>query len=239
MKPPARRPSPRMLPLSPLPALALFFALVAMPFSQAQTAANAGTVTGRVFNPATEEYVRDAQIRAVATGETVFTAAGGFYQISGLPAGEVALVLSYAGLPDITRTVTVAAGATATLDFDLPVARPATTGGDDDVVQLEKFTVTSEREGQAKVIMRQRASMDIGQSISSDLFGSDPEGNIGEFLRNVPGIFVNSVSGEASNVSIGGLPAEYTNVTVDGMAAGAANPPAAILTPSRARPPSS
>ncbi|WP_277557544.1 TonB-dependent receptor [Ereboglobus sp. PH5-10] len=217
----------RHLPLSLLAALAVLISLPGVA-ARAQTAANAGSgaVTGRVFNPATKEYVRDAQIRAVPTGETVFTEAGGFYQISGLPAGEVALVLSYAGLPDITRTVTVAAGATATLDFDLPVARaPAVTGGDDDVVQLEQFTVTSEREGQAKVIMRQRASMDIGQSISSDLFGSDPEGNIGEFLRNVPGIFVNSVSGEASNVSIGGLPAEYTNVTVDGMAAGAANPP--------------
>jgi TonB-dependent receptor len=197
------------------------------------TATGAGAVTGRVFNPVNEEYVRDAQVRVAATGETVFSEAGGFYQIFGLPAGEVTLELHYIGFPIVTRTIAVAAGATATLDFELPapgagVLAPATPGGTGagvtgEVVQLEKFVVTSEREGQAKAIMRQRASMDIGHTIASDIFGDDPEGNIGEFLRNVPGIFINTAAGEATSVAIGGLGAEYTNVTVDGISISTAN----------------
>ncbi|WP_334319617.1 TonB-dependent receptor, partial [Termitidicoccus mucosus] len=227
MSPFVRHSAPRQLPPAFRPVLALLLVLVAAPFppARAQPAANAvtGAVTGRVFNPATDEYVRDALIRATATGETVFTEAGGFYQISGLPAGEAALVLSYAGLPDVTRTVAIRAGATATLDFELPAAAPGGADADGKVVQLEAFTVTSEATGQAKVVMRERASMDVGTSVSSDLFGSDPEGNIGEFLRNMPGIIVNSTAGEATSVSIGGLPSEYTNVTVDGVSTTVAN----------------
>ncbi len=212
------------LPLAILPALALILVCATLSALHAQTAAKPGSITGRVFNPAADEYVRDAQIRNAATGETVFTAAGGFYEMFGLPVGEATIVLSYAGLPDVARTVTITAGATATLNFELPLPTgPTTAATTDDVVQLEKFTVTSEREGQAKVIMRERASLDIGTSVSSDLFGSDPEGNIGEFLRNMPGIIVNSTAGEATSASIGGLPSEYTNVTVDGVSTTVAN----------------
>jgi TonB-dependent receptor len=229
---------PALLFLSP-PAMFLALAAVTAPPAWAQSAAGAGGVTGRVFNPAAEEYVRDAQIRAAATGETVFTGEGGFYSISALPAGENTLTLSYAGLPDVVRAVTVAPGATATLDFELPLAgggagtaaaspagaTPSSSAGagKDEIVKLEAFVVTSDREGQAKVTMRERASMNIGTSISSDLFGSDPEGNIGEFLRNVPGIFVNTTGGEPNSVALGGLSSDYTNITIDGVSVTAAN----------------
>ncbi|OAM90763.1 TonB-dependent receptor [Termitidicoccus mucosus] len=196
--------------LAKLPIL-LLTALLALPSAHAQTV-RTGSVTGRVYNPSTEEYVSNARIRVAQTGETAVSEMGGFYHISNLTPGEVTLELSYAGYSNVAATVAVAAGATTTKDFELPASR------DDDVVQLERFTVSAEREGQAKAIMDQRASMNLTQVVSSDVFGNDPEGNIGEFLRNVPGVFINTELGEVTSVSFGGLSAEYVNVTVDGLA---------------------
>lgn len=235
---PANRRVPLSTPFSRvLPLLFGILFLSAPGLTHAAASKDTGTVAGRVYNPDSAEYVRDAQVRALSTGETVYTEAGGFYQISGLPAGNVSLVLSYAGMPDVTRNATVVAGETARLDFDLPVAgsgvrapksetsagNATVAGKDDDVVVLEAVSVTAQREGQAKMTMRERSMMEIGQSISSDLFGDDPEGNVGEFLRNIPGILVNVNSGEATDVSIGGLTSEYTNISVDGESATIAN----------------
>jgi TonB-dependent receptor len=208
----------------------LLATLCLTPPARAQSAGT-GAVSGRVYNPETQEYVRNARIRVVSTGEVVVSEQGGFYQITNLAPGEVSLRLRYIGYPDVISKVTVAAGVTATLDFDLPAstatATAATTAAgtviEGEIVQLEKFTVTSDRTGQAKAIMQQRASMDIGHVIASDVFGDDPEGNIGEFLRNVPGIMISTSSGEVTSVGLGGLSPEYTNVTVDGVALASAD----------------
>ncbi|MDR0901831.1 MAG: TonB-dependent receptor, partial [Opitutaceae bacterium] len=180
-----------------------------------------GTVAGRVLNPATGEYVRNARIRALPSGEVAISENGGFYQITHLPPGEVTLELSYAGHPGVTRRVTIAADATATVDFELAAA--GGTGVSGEVVQLERFIVSTEREGQAKVIMEQRASMNISQHVAADVFGDNTEGNIGEFMRNLPGVLVNTSEGEVTNVNLGGLGAEYTSVTIDGVTLATAN----------------
>ncbi len=207
---------PKLYPLLCL--LALFAAL---PPTWAQSA-KTGSVSGRVFNPVTEEYVRNAQVRVVQTGEAAISETGGFYYLSGLPAGEVTLELRYIGYPVITTKATITSGATTTVDFEL--LAPATGGASqEEIVQLEKFVVSSEREGQAKAIMDQRASLNLTHVVSSDAFGSDPEGNIGEFLRNIPGVFLDTDQGEVTSVSFGGLSAEYVNVTVDGISLAAAD----------------
>jgi TonB-dependent receptor len=234
----------------------LLATLCLTPPARAQSAGT-GTVSGRVYNPETGEYVRNARIRAAGTGEVAISEQGGFYQITNLPPGEATLVLSYAGFPDVTVKAAVAAGTTATVDINLPAdadadtgAAPSAssagtsasagagatgttaagtttgttasaagtgTGADGDVVKLEAFTVTSDRSGQAKVIMEQRASMNIAQHVAADVFGDNTEGNIGEFLRNLPGVLVNTSEGEVTNINLGGLGAEYTAVTIDGV----------------------
>ncbi|AWI09689.1 TonB-dependent receptor domain-containing protein [Ereboglobus luteus] len=201
------------------PLFALLGLLVALPSAQAQSAGT-GSVSGRVFNPATAEYIRNAQVRALQTSETTLSESGGFYQLTHLPPGEVVIEMSYVGFQTVRSTVTIVAGQTATLEFTLsPEGRAPGGTADDDIVQLEKFVVSTEREGQAKVIMGQRASMNIGQHVASDVFGDNTEGNIGEFMRNLPGVMLNTSDGEVQNVSLGGLGAEYTSVTIDGVPA--------------------
>jgi hypothetical protein len=55
-------------------------------------------------------------------------------------------------------------------------------------LRLAAYTVSGEREGNAKAIMEQRNSMNITNSVASETFGDVSEGNIGEFLKHLPGV---------------------------------------------------
>ena len=72
------------------------------------------------------------------------------------------------------------------------------------VVKLDQFVVSSEREGNAKAIMEQRNSMNITNSVASDVFGDVAEGNVGEFLKHMPGIELDHARAEdVAGVAVG------------------------------------
>ena len=202
-------------------AFALLFMLM-LPALLAQT--GTGSISGRIFNPATGEYLRNAQIRLESTGQTVGSDNGGNYRISPVPEGPVTIVVSYTGYHSVTATVEVAAGATVARDFELISSlqeAPATNS--DTPIKLDTFTISSAREGNAKAIMNQRNSMDITNSVSSDAYSDVAEGNVGEFLKHMPGVVLNLVEGEARTVSLRGLGPEYTAVTLNGISLASAD----------------
>jgi TonB-dependent receptor len=175
----------------------------------------AGMITGRVFNPATGEFLRNAQVRVEQTGQSTASEQGGEFRLSPVPAGKVTLVVTYTGYRTATATVDVAPGGTATQNFDLVSTLDTSADG---VVKLQAFTVASEREGAAKAIMDQRNSMNITNTVASDTFGDNAEGNLGEFLKHLPGVELDLFYGEVRTVRLGGLGSEYTSVTMDGIA---------------------
>src|ERR1051326_232086 len=67
----------------------------------AATAAHAqsgtGSISGRVFNPSTGEYVRNAEVRVQGTNELVTTGSDGSFTLSNVPAGSASLSVSYTG----------------------------------------------------------------------------------------------------------------------------------------------
>ncbi|MBL9200508.1 MAG: TonB-dependent receptor, partial [Opitutaceae bacterium] len=85
------------------------------------------------------------------------------------------------------------------------------------VQKLDAFVVRSEREGNAKALMEQRRSMNLTNSLSSDVFGDVAEGSVGEFLKNVPGVDVDYVGPDARGPRLRGLDPQYVGVSVDGM----------------------
>ena len=93
--------------------IALFFAGIALALAPVQAASSAstppstGAVEGRVFNPATGEYIRNAEVRIQGTGVLETTAADGRYRISNVPTGSVAVTVSYTGYQVATANVTV------------------------------------------------------------------------------------------------------------------------------------
>jgi hypothetical protein len=170
--------------------------------------ASTGRVVGRIFNPSTGEYVRNAEIRVQGTQSTVYSEEGGVYQIDNVPAGSATLQVAFSGYETVSATVTVAAGAAVTRDFELvsTLVKPASK---DEILQISKFVVTTEREGNAKAIMEQRRNMNISTSVAADSFGDVTEGNVGEFLKFLPGVDVEYVDGVSRGPRIGGLDQSY------------------------------
>ena len=204
-------------------AFTVLLGLVSNCLLSAQTASGAGGLLGRVLNPANGEYVRNAQLRLVETGATTVSEAEGFFSFSALPAGRLTLVVTYTGYHTVTAPVDIASGATTTKNIELISTLQDATPSADGTVKLAAFTVASEREGSAKAIMDQRKSMNVTNTVASDAFGDNAEGNIGEFLRNMPGVELDLFYGEVRNVRLRGLSSEYTSVTVDGISLASAD----------------
>jgi TonB-dependent receptor len=210
-----------MTSMHPNPLRTLFALVVALltalpAFAQATT----GTIVGQVFNPSTGEFLRNAQVRIVESGDTTISADEGLFRLSPVPAGRVTVEVSYTGYRNVTASVDVAAGATVTKNFELVSTlqeAAKTTTAADGTVKLQAFTVSSEREGSAKAIMDQRNSMNITNTVASDAFGDNAEGNVGEFLKHLPGVELDLFYGEVRTVRLGGLGSEYTSVTMDGI----------------------
>ncbi len=183
---------------------------VALPVAAFAQAAASGSISGQVLNSATKQYLGNAEVRVVGTDLVTITGSGGNYVLSNVPAGEVKVSVSYTGLDTLEQTVSVSAGQATKADFNL------TAGQYDQAVKLDTFVVSSAREGNAKAISEQRQALNIKTVIASDTFGDVPEGNLGEFLKLLPGITVDYVEADVRNIRVRGLPPKYATVTFDG-----------------------
>jgi len=175
---------------------------------QAET--GAGVVRGRVLNTATGEYVRNAEIRVQGTTIVAFSEAGGDFRLTNVPSGDVTVVVKYTGLQDARAVVTVEPGQQATLDVALSPQSYA--AGD----AVEAVTITARRDGQAGAIMERRASTNAKTVVAADNFGALTMGDVGEFMKNMPGISLDYTEVDATAVRIGGLDPKYSTFTTDG-----------------------
>jgi TonB-dependent receptor len=195
-------------------ALPLFLLAVTLPL-RAQTAPTGG-VRGRVFDAATQEYVRNAEVRVEGTPFVAYTENGGVYQLVGVPAGAVTVVVSYAGMQPVKSVVTIAPGQIVAQDLDLKEAAAGGPKANGELVQLGRFVVSAEAEGQAKAVMERRASVNAKNVVASDNYGDLTMGDVGEFLKSMPGLSLDYVEVDTSAVRIGGLDPKYSLFTTDG-----------------------
>jgi iron complex outermembrane receptor protein len=188
----------------------------------AQKTGASGTIAGRIFNPTSGEYVRNAQVRVESTGQVTVSESSGRYRLTNVPLGQQTVSVTFTGYQVESAVVQVSAGATATQDFSLTSTVVA--GSQGTVIKLPDFVIVSQREGNAKAIMDQRQSMNITNTVASDIFGDDGEGNVAEFLKHLPGVAMEGSFGEPRNIGLRGLGSEYTSVTIDGAAISSADP---------------
>jgi len=174
--------------------------------AQAQTA----TVTGRVLNQATGDYLKYAQIQIVGSDQSTYSEEGGYYTLTNVPAGEVKLTATYTGLDTKNVTVTVPAEGVVRQDINLTTAEYG------DVVKLDEVRVSGVREGNSKAIVIQKIALNFKMVIATDTFGDVAEGNVGEFLKLLPGISVDYVDNDVRSTRIRGLPPKYNTTTMDG-----------------------
>ncbi len=174
-----------------------------------------GTINGHVFNSVNKEYVANAEVHLAGTNITVPTESGGYFNLARVPTGTATVTVNYAGFAPLSAEIQVAAGQTVNHEFELGGAGVAAKDADS-VVKLETFTVTTEKDGNAKALQHQRNSMNLSRSVAADSFGNVTEGNVGEFLKYLPGVELEYVEADTRGPRIGGMSSEYASVTLDG-----------------------
>lgn len=200
--------------------LAAVVALVVGGPAGAQNASDAtGSIEGRVLNRTQGQYLNNARVAIAGTTISTFTDQGGFYRLAGVPAGAATVRASYTGLAEASAAVTVAAGRSVTADFALVSStQPVGPEGRGDTLRLDPFVVTSQRETNASNIAtnEQRVAANIKNVVASDAFGDVTEGNVGEFVKYLPGVTVDYVAADVRTISVRGFADNFTNVTADG-----------------------
>ncbi len=177
-------------------------ALVAAPLT-----AIAASLTGNVSNVATGNLLEGARVEIPALGLATLSDSTGRYTFSALPAGTHEVVVSYLGLDPVRATITVAASASATRDFDLTTA----------IYRLDAFKVTGEREGAAAALTAQRNAENLKNVVATDSFGNLPNLNAAEVAIRLPGIAgIPDDGGTYTGFSIRGMGPGLNTVTLDG-----------------------
>lgn len=218
---------PRMKISRPFAACAWLLALTTSAPLNAQaasaaagTTAQTGTVNGRIQNAATGQSLNNARVTVRGTGRVVFTDESGTYLVPSVPAGNITLQFFFTGLDPQEITLQVAAGQSVERNVDL--TNTARYGAKDGTIKLDAFTVGTTRDTNADSIAtnEQRFAANIKNVISADAFGEVTDGNVGEFLKFLPGITAeyDAESGSSvSSVAVRGFPTSMAVVSGDGM----------------------
>ncbi len=182
-------------------------------------AASAAAVSGRVQNVATGQYLNNARVAVRGTDLVVFTDETGTYRLAGVPAGPVVLDVSYTGLD--AREVRLEAAPGQTVERHVELTSVARYGASAGVVQLDAFTVASARETDAEAIAinEQRFAPNIKNVVAADSLGDVMDGNIGEFMKFLPGVIPEydyEDGTTVSAISIRGFSPHMVDIATDG-----------------------
>lgn len=180
-----------------------------------------GTVTGRVMNASNGNYMPNVVVRVPGTNLSATTNNFGEYVLRDVPAGTTSLNVEYMGLDNVSESVTVPAGLSVQKDFTLGDGARRSADG---TVVLTEYRVEGDRFKNAAdiAINAERQSVNIKNVISTEEFGEIPGGNVGEFIKFLPGVELEYggtyiAPTDAFGISIRGFGAEDTNIMIDGV----------------------
>jgi len=201
--------------------LALTLATAVPTIAVAQTTATApqstGSISGRVQNVATSQYLNNARVSVKGSNNTVFTDKDGTYRLVNVPSGPVTLEVFFTDLDLASIPLILAPGGLLTQDVNLTsVARYGQQG--DGTIKLDAFIVAQDKETDAQAIAtnEQRFAPNIKNVMSTDSLGDVLGGSVGEFMKFLPGVTVESDLADVSGVSIRGIGGGMTSITQDG-----------------------
>jgi iron complex outermembrane receptor protein len=210
-------PTPRSatLPGRLVSLLSLTLAAIIPPV-QAQPATGTATLTGRVQNEVTGQYLNNARVSVRGTDQTVFTDETGTFRLPGLRAGAATVEAFYSGLDPVTAAIDLKAGETARRDFNL--TSRSNYGGAGNVVKLDAFVLSSSKltEGESLATNEQRFAPNVKNVVATDAFGDVAEGNVAEFMKFLPGVTIEYSDASPNAVAVRGFDPNLTSVTMDG-----------------------
>ncbi len=173
-----------------------------------------GTIAGRVKDIRTGQYLENARVTVENTSLRTQTDSFGQFRLSGVPTGTAEVTVFYTGYFSTTQTIEVSESITAQLEVDLR-SRSAFES-EDEVYELSAFVVKSQYDAAAAAIHEQRFSETNKAVIDSEALGNINEGNIGEFVKFLPGISINYVAADVRSIEVRGMGDTFTPITVDG-----------------------
>jgi len=187
------------------------------PARNAASSGGSGIVTGRVRNATNGSYLANARVGLEGTDSVTFTSDAGEFTLRGVPAGPARLRVFHTGLEPAVLDLAIEPGATLTREVSLTRAGLADPRADSPV-QLDAFLVESQRETNAAAIAinEQRFAANLMNVVAGDEYGDIGEGNVGAFLKFIPGVVVDMAGFQPNTVSVRGVPANNTPLTVDG-----------------------
>lgn len=184
----------------------------------AQAETMTGSIVGRVQNVLTGAYLNQARVSLQGTHHTVFTDPFGQFRLMNVPAGLVVIEIFYTGLD--TQKITVEVPAGATVEREIGLSSSSRPGMEGPVVQLDAYQVSVDREmtAQALATNEQRFASNIKSVVSTDSLGDVLGGNVGEFMKMLPGVVAGYSGSEIIGISVRGFGAAQTTVASDGVA---------------------
>lgn len=181
--------------------------LTLAPALPAQTAT--GRLSGTVTSSTTGNALQGARVSLPSLGKSTLSDSAGHFVFFDVPPGEVSVVASYSGFDEGSATVSVGSAAGA----EVALALSST-----DVVTLEKYTVSSMKEGQALAVTEQRNAGNVKNVVALDEWGVLPTQNVAELLTRMPGVSFSVDEDNLMNyISIRGQPNTFTSLNIDGM----------------------
>lgn len=166
-------------------------------YSQKKTDANIfGHITGN------NTHIPFATVSIKGTTMGVNTDETGHYQLINLPAGTHTLIARYVGFKPSEKEVTIRAGETLEINFDL----------EKDILGLEEVVVTADRNE-----MKRTESVTIVNTLSPKLFSSAQSVTLSEGLSFSPGIRIENDCQNCgfSQVRINGMEGPYSQILIN------------------------
>ena len=158
-----------------------------------------------------------AEVGVEGTPKVTRTDSTGWFRLSDLPLGAVTVKVSYPGYVPVSRKIQLEPSILSRVEFELSDRVAA--GREGEVVQLNEFSVSASREMDARTwaLEEQRNAANLKRVISSDAFGDDGTGNVGNFLKFFAGVNATGDGGdEPYRVSLRGMPHSSTAYTMNG-----------------------
>jgi iron complex outermembrane recepter protein len=173
-------------------------------FSFAITAQTGGKISGKVTFGDDNTVLQGATVKIVELKKTVVSNQEGYYEFTGVPAGNYTLAVHQEGFSDTTKKVELASGVDATADFAMKL-----TG------VREEITVTASGSEQSVLEAFQSVT-----SVSSALIAEKASTSIGEVLEGESGVSKRSFGTGSSRPVIRGFDGDRVLVAQDGVRSG-------------------
>jgi hypothetical protein len=160
-----------------------------------------------VTEGATGEALPGARLAIPGTVIETSTDRQGMFRLTGVPAGQQTILVSYLGRRDETVDVDVTAGSARRLDVNLGANK-----FEESVAVQAKLI----RDAQARALNQQKTAENITNVVSADQIGSFPDANAAETVQRIPGISITKDQGEGRYMNIRGTDARLNSMMING-----------------------